>query len=352
MKRRLIELTILLVVLGAIGLVVLVTGIVPVKASSGHWPATAWLLDFASDRSVAFRSHQVEVPELDEPGMLILGASIYRSNCVFCHGEPGEDQPPVAKGMAPTPPLLSKSASEMNAQDLFYIVKHGIKFAGMPAWPTQTRDEEIWPVIAFMQQMPTMDNATYQDLIHHETNATLLNGCASCHGADGNGRAGKRVPILAAQSRGYLRNSLIAYRQGNRRSGIMMPIAHRLKDDQIEWLANFFSDQTRQTSETSNDLQIASIESGKQLAHEGDRSNKIPSCVDCHGPGGSKQNDDYPRLAGQSVWYLEQQLKLFADQVRGGSENASLMHPIADKLSDGNRHDLAAFYANMVEDIE
>mgnify|MGYP003298824914 CR=1 FL=1 len=31
--------------------------------------------------------------------------------------------------------------------ELFSIVKHGLKFTGMPAWPTQSRDDEVRRVI-------------------------------------------------------------------------------------------------------------------------------------------------------------------------------------------------------------
>jgi mono/diheme cytochrome c family protein len=149
MKRRLKELAILAVSLVAIGAIVVVSGVVPVKASSGHWAVTAWLLNFASDRSIAFHSQHIGVPPLDEAGMVMLGAASYRANCVFCHGHPGEAPPPVAQGMTPKPPNLKSSVADKEAQELFYIVKHGIKFAGMPAWPAQQRDDEVWPIVAF-----------------------------------------------------------------------------------------------------------------------------------------------------------------------------------------------------------
>ena len=194
MKRRLIELGILAAILGLIGLIVLVSGVFPVNASSGHWAVTRWILDYASDRSVAFYSRGIEVPSLDEPGMIPLGAATYESNCVFCHGQPGEDQPPVAKGMTPTPPILSSSVGEMSSQELFYTLKHGIKFAGMPAWPTQKRDDDIWPVVAFLHELPSMDNATYQELLGRncggrfrlaEDRFSGARTCAVCHAVDG-----------------------------------------------------------------------------------------------------------------------------------------------------------------------
>lgn len=363
MKRRLIELTILIAVLGALGLVVLVTGVVPIKASSGHWAITRWVLDFASDRSVAFYSSSIDVPPLEEPSLITLGAATYEANCVFCHGQPGEMQSPVAQGMTPTPPRLSETVAELNSQELFYIVKHGIKFAGMPAWPTLNRDDEIWPVVAFLHELPAMDHQTYLEHIRPTDDPAVGESkiaivvrerCAACHGVDGNGRAGPRVPLLAGQSEVYLRNSLVAFRAGKRSSGIMRHIAHHLTDSEIQELAAYFAKQTRAAAgdeggDQNGDAQIddAQIDAGRQLAQIGHAKDKIPSCVDCHGPDPIRRSDEYPTLAGQPAWYIERQLELLSQRHRGGSEHVSLMHQTASKLSQEQRHALAAYYSSL-----
>ena len=356
MKRRLIELAILAAVLGALGLVVVVSGVVPIKASSGHWAITRWVLDFASDRSVAFHSAGIEVPALDEPHLITLGAATYESNCVFCHGQPGQRQSPVARGMTPTPPQLSKSVSEMNSQELFYIVKHGIKFAGMPAWPTLKRDDEIWPVVAFLHQLPSMKHEQYLQHVR-PSQGQAANGskvamvvrerCAACHGLDGNGRAGQRVPMLAGQSKDYLKNSLVAFRADERTSGIMRQIAHQLTDSEIHELAAYYSEQKSVAAASDAQAEQALLEAGRQLANTGHAKDKIPACADCHGPGPIDRSDEYPALAGQPAWYIERQLELFAQRQRGGSQHASLMHPIANKLSEAQRRALAAYYASV-----
>ncbi|MFG0262797.1 MAG: c-type cytochrome [Novipirellula sp. JB048] len=335
-----------------LGVVVLVGGFVPIKASSGHWAITAWLLDFASDRSIAFHSNGIEVPPLDEPGMVALGAGIFHNNCQFCHGKPTQVQPPVAQGMTPTPPLLRETLSSMNDQELFYILKHGIKFAGMPAWPARNRDDEIWPVVAFLNQLPTMaaeayreririDDATLTDSITHE----VAEHCASCHGIDGNVSVNRRVPVLSAQNRAYLAASLRGYRNMTRHSGVMMQVAYDLSEAQIDDLANYFAEQTRAESSGDDPQPLDLIQLGERLANHGDAAKKIPSCVDCHGPAPWLRDEHYPRLAGQPAWYIVRQLELFSEQDRGGDE-AEIMHTVADKLDDESRRALAAYYAN------
>ena len=52
-KRVLVEIAVLLLVAAVGGMLVAASGIVPIKASSGHWPITAWFLNFSMGRSVA-----------------------------------------------------------------------------------------------------------------------------------------------------------------------------------------------------------------------------------------------------------------------------------------------------------
>lgn len=348
MKRRIKDLAILLLILGTIGIVLLVSGAVPINASSGHWQATRWILDFASDRSIDFHSATIETPALDEEDMLTLGAATYHSNCRWCHGQPGGPKPVVPGSMTPSPPYLPDSVGSREPRELHYIVKHGIKFTGMPAWPTHLRDEEIWPVVAFLLEFPGMNEDEYSAHVEPKTDTDsdvvhlVRDSCAACHGTDGNGRAGRRVPLLAGQSREYLQLTLQAYREGKRRSGIMQPIAARLKGAEIESLANYFADQQRELS-VASDSEL--FELGQHLANEGNAEKKIASCVDCHGPGPISRRDQYPTLVGQPVWYIENQLRLFSEKYRGGTENANLMHPIADKLTPEQMHALAVYYA-------
>ncbi|QEG43169.1 c-type cytochrome [Roseimaritima ulvae] len=335
-------------VIAVLGVIVLVSGVFPIKASSGHWPVTRWLLDFASDRSVAFHARGIQPPALDGEPMLILGAATYESNCAFCHGRPGESQPPVALAMTPTPPHLSGAVQDKHANELFYIVKHGIKFAGMPAWPTQRRDDEVWPVVALLERFPDLSGDEYRRLIDVQLPADtpqVVSHCAACHGVDGNGRGGERVPVLAGQSEAYLRKSLLAYRSGQRYSGVMMPVAHRLTDQDITVLSAYYANQARAAQEAPNPDDRIRFEEGQTLALEGHTQDKIPSCVDCHGPTDNPRSEDYPSLVGQSQWYIIRQLELLARQDRGGSEDVSLMHPVADKLTAQQRRALAIYYA-------
>jgi cytochrome c553 len=68
------------------------------------------------------------------------------------------------------------------------------------------------------------------------------------------------------------------------------------------------------------------------------------ACGACHAPtGGSDGGGAFPRIAGQSAFYLSTQLRDFVSGVR----SSSIMAPIARALTADNIEDVAAYYANL-----
>ena len=99
---------------------------------------------------------------------LMAGLKLYQDNCSICHGDPSEHEgkldmpfyPPVPKFMDDPPTDMSE------AQD-FYIVKHGIRFSGMPAWEKKFRDEEIWQLSGFLKHLDSLPPSVDQEWKKH-----------------------------------------------------------------------------------------------------------------------------------------------------------------------------------------
>jgi mono/diheme cytochrome c family protein len=150
------------------GLAVAVSGIVSIEASSGHWAVTKWVLQFGKRRSVDTHTLGDEQPDLTAPWLVLKGAGHYESGCRPCHGSPDLPTPRIAAGMTPLPPYLPPRIGSWEPRELFYIVKHGIKFTGMPAWPASNRDDEVWTLVAFLRAMAALDADAYRALVHGE----------------------------------------------------------------------------------------------------------------------------------------------------------------------------------------
>jgi cytochrome c553 len=258
MKRSWVSAGLLLGALAALGLAVAASGVIPVTASSGHFALTERLLVFAKQRSVATHTLGVSAPPLGEPSAVLKGAGHFESACRPCHGAPDLPRPPrVARAMLPPPPNLSERAPAWQPEELFYIVKNGIKMTGMPAWPSLVRDDEVEAMVAFLSVLPSLDAEGYRRLVHGAGTApaaavakssaeplgallgsehpprVVSESCARCHGLDGRGRGNAAFPALAGQSQRYLLAALEAYASDRRQSGVMQPLAAALGPDEL-----------------------------------------------------------------------------------------------------------------------
>ncbi len=341
------------------------SGIIPIKASSGHWAITSWFLQFSKQRSVFTHTLGMASPSLDEPGLVLKGAGAYEMNCRACHGSPAVPYPRVAQHMTPRPPYLPSTIGNWEAEELFYFVKHGIKFTGMPAWPSRQRDDEVWAMVAFLQRFPSLNDDEYRHLVHGEVavggEAVSIDGlggpehppsavttsCARCHGLDGLGRGLGAYPILAGQQARYLDLSLQAYAKGERHSGIMGPIAAGLSIEEKGELARYYSGLSKRSSSQNVPEAAAAIERGRAIAQQGIPSQRVPACVACHGPSDIPRNPIYPTLAGQYVDYLVLQLELFKNENRGGTAHAHLMRTVAPRLTPEQIRAVALYYAAL-----
>lgn len=154
-----------LVLLIAFGLGVILTGGYNVAATVEHWDVTSWALNTLKHNSVSARAEAVEgSPPTDEES-LRHGLEHFDAMCVQCHGAPGVDRGETGQGMNPLPPDLAEEAEEWSDAELFWITKHGIRLAGMPAFGETHSDEEIWMLVAFMRGLDGMRAEEYAERV-------------------------------------------------------------------------------------------------------------------------------------------------------------------------------------------
>ena len=148
-------------------------GFFNVGASSGHWKITEWFLHFAMRSAVRTYALAVEVPDELPRYAIQPAAGHFARGCAICHGAPGEPRSPTVHLMLPQPPDLAGKVGEWTDAELFRIVKHGVRFTGMPAWPTQQRDDEIWAMVAFLRELPNLQPAAWRDLAYGSGEALI-----------------------------------------------------------------------------------------------------------------------------------------------------------------------------------
>jgi mono/diheme cytochrome c family protein len=116
-------------------------------------------------RSIKAHAADIEAPPgLDDPAKILIGVAHFAAHCAVCHGAPGVPQGEMARGLNPLPPDLGKTVPLLSSAEIFWVLKHGIRMTGMPAWSHHS-DEELWATVAFLQKLPGMNEEDYGKLV-------------------------------------------------------------------------------------------------------------------------------------------------------------------------------------------
>ncbi len=149
------------------GVLFISSGVFDVSATGKHWGITTNLLELVRERAVHVRSKDIEVPPLENTEMIANGAKNYAAMCAQCHLAPGMEATELSLGMYPQPPVFHQSDEHAShdAAATFWAIKHGFKMTGMPAWGDFHTDQELWELVAFLQQVEGMSERQYKALV-------------------------------------------------------------------------------------------------------------------------------------------------------------------------------------------
>ena len=159
------------------------SGLYNIAADEPHWRMTERVLALLRTRSIETRAADVSVPDLADPKRVLVGAGQYAEMCQACHLAPGIADTPLRQGLYPKPPELARH--RMDPKESFWVIKHGIKMTGMPAWGASHGDDVLWSVVAFLQKLPELDAKQYRDLVTKAPADKEMQG--NGQGADGHG---------------------------------------------------------------------------------------------------------------------------------------------------------------------
>jgi mono/diheme cytochrome c family protein len=160
----------------AIGALVLLLGLaavvsvraVDVRATTPHAATVERGLRAIMEHSVRQQAASVQKPagvDLRDPQLAARAFGHYSAACRTCHGAPGAKADPWMV-IYPAAPDLTRPeiVGAWSDDELFWILKHGVKDTGMMALGPTHQDKDIWAVTAFVRQLPTMTAARYAQL--------------------------------------------------------------------------------------------------------------------------------------------------------------------------------------------
>jgi mono/diheme cytochrome c family protein len=105
------------------------------------------------DASVERHAPEVKNPVDPTLASLIAGMKLYQADCASCHGDIKHTHGTLADALYPRAPQFMEDAPDMPEKQNLYIVQHGIRLSGMPAWKQALSDQQIWEVTTFLSHM-------------------------------------------------------------------------------------------------------------------------------------------------------------------------------------------------------
>lgn len=147
-----------LFVLLLVAIAIAYTGGYNIAATQDQTTFVRWAFTTTMHSSAKNRAAKISPPEFTD-AMVEQGAVSYKAVCQHCHAGPGAQRSEWAE--LPQPPHLVEKASEWQPNEIFWLVKHGVKMAGMPAFGPTHEDDTLWSITAFVRQLPAMTAEDY-----------------------------------------------------------------------------------------------------------------------------------------------------------------------------------------------
>lgn len=159
MKKFLLGVLATILVGGAVGLGIALLGFMPVNANT---PPPGWETGIAMramDAAVERRAPKVTNPFPPTEENLAQGMMVYSMNCAVCHGSPAKKDNVLGRSFYPPAPQFLDDPADMPDNQNYWIINNGVRYTGMPGWKGTLKDDEIWKVILFLDNMNNLPPA-------------------------------------------------------------------------------------------------------------------------------------------------------------------------------------------------
>ena len=143
--------TLLVLILGGLGFAML--GFFPTAANVEPSHLERHLAMGAVDASMERHAPRVTNPLTPTDQNLEDGMKLYTMNCALCHG--GLDRKPstLATSFYPAPPNFISDPPDDPEWHIFYTIRTGVRYSGMPAWDKTLAEQDMWKITALLSHL-------------------------------------------------------------------------------------------------------------------------------------------------------------------------------------------------------
>ena len=126
-----------------------------------------WMAKIARRLAMPADARALRDPVAATPESLTEGMAHFADHCATCHANDGSGNTEMGRGFYPKAPDMRLPATQsLSDGELFYVIEHGIRFTGMPAWSTGTRagEESTWHLVHFIRRLPRLTPAEIEQM--------------------------------------------------------------------------------------------------------------------------------------------------------------------------------------------
>jgi mono/diheme cytochrome c family protein len=154
MKRRILAAVLILVLAGLVG----IFAFTQLDLSALQRPGQVeTFLATQAKRVLIYKNSRSGIPSppSNPQAGLEQGETLYGNDCAMCHGSDGHSLTDNGRWMYPrASDLTSRSVQQYSDPELFWIIKNGIRFSGMPGFGKVESDEHIWDLVRYIRELP------------------------------------------------------------------------------------------------------------------------------------------------------------------------------------------------------
>ncbi|HUO17337.1 MAG TPA: cytochrome c [Verrucomicrobiae bacterium] len=143
-------------------LAVLGIGMLGFLPTAANVPPSHWERHFAMgavDASMERHAPRVTDPLTPTDQNLEDGMKLYTMNCALCHGTLDRKPATLAESFYPPAPNLISDPPDDPEWHIFYTIRTGVRYTGMPAWDKVLAEPEMWKITLFLSHMDKLPPA-------------------------------------------------------------------------------------------------------------------------------------------------------------------------------------------------
>ena len=149
--------TLAILILGGLGFALL--GFFPTNANVEPPHIERHLAMSAVDASMDRHAPRISNPLTPTDQNLEDGMKLYTMNCALCHGTLDRKPSTLVASFYPPPPNLVSNPPDDPEWHIYYTIRTGVRYTGMPAWDKTLTDQEMWKITTFLSHMDKLPPA-------------------------------------------------------------------------------------------------------------------------------------------------------------------------------------------------